>query len=78
MVEIQNNTSGLAAFKKRFFGWFNMFKIVKYLNYVHLNIYNKIPVDKSANELLEENGADLISEDPVELLHYYRKLEKET
>jgi len=78
MVEIQNNTSGLAAFKKRFFGWFNMFKIVKYLNYVHQNIFNKIPVAKSANELLEENGADLISEDPVELLLYYRKLEKET
>ncbi len=28
--EVKNNTSGFISFKKRFFGWFNMFKIVKY------------------------------------------------
>ena len=41
ITEIKNNTSGFHSFKKRFFGWFNMFRIVKYLNYVHSGIYEK-------------------------------------
>jgi hypothetical protein len=35
--EIRKNTSGLESFRKRFFIWFNMFRIVKYLNAVHIS-----------------------------------------
>jgi len=41
MAEIKNNTSGIQSFKKRFYGWFNMFKVVKYLNFAHLNFFEK-------------------------------------
>lgn len=33
--EIRSNASGRSSFRKRFFLYFNAFKIVKYLNYVH-------------------------------------------
>jgi hypothetical protein len=78
IVEIKNNTSGLQSFKKRFFGWFNMFRIVKYLNHVHKEFFEKRPVDVSASELLENNGIVFESKEPVDLLLYYRAMEKST
>jgi glycosyltransferase involved in cell wall biosynthesis len=76
MNEVRNNTSGLQSFKKRFFAWFNMFKIVKYLNYVHQEYFEKKPVEVSASELLGLIGGSIISDDPVVLLRYFRSLEK--
>ena len=76
MTEIKNNTSGILSFKKRFFGWFNMFRIVKYLNFVHSDFFEKKPVDVSASELLEIRGIILNSKEPVDLLLYYREMEK--
>jgi glycosyltransferase involved in cell wall biosynthesis len=74
--EIRENTSGIDSFKKRFFGWFNMFRVVKYLNYVHQDFYEKKPVDISALELLEIAGVSPDSKEPHDLLLYYRSLEK--
>jgi len=76
MVEIKDNTSGFPSFEKRFFGWFNMFRIVKYLNYVHQNYFEKKAVDISAFELLEESGTDIKSKNPSDLLLFYRAMEK--
>lgn len=74
--EIRDNTSGIESFKKRFFGWFNMFMVVKYLNYVHMNFFEKKPVDISAVELLEFIGISPDSKEPHALLLFYRSLEK--
>lgn len=76
MIEIKGNTSTLTAFRKRFFAWFNMFRIVKYLNFVHPEIFEKKPVDISAIELLENIGVRLVSKDPPQLLRYFRQMEK--
>jgi hypothetical protein len=76
MMEIKNNTSGILSFKKRFFGWFNMFRIVKYLNFIHTGYFDKKPVDLAASELLKERGMIPESSEPLDLLQYYRKLEK--
>jgi len=76
MVEIKDNTSGLLPFKKRFFVWFNMFKIVKYLNYTHPGIFEKQPVDVSAIALMEEKRITFHSKEPADLLYYYRAMEK--
>jgi hypothetical protein len=75
MMEIKNNTLGFQSFKKRFFGWFNMFRIVKYLNHVHSGIYDKKSVLIAASELLKDRGIHLKSGDPVAVLNYYRTLE---
>ena len=77
MTEIKNNTSGIISFKKRFFGWFNMFKIVKYLNYIHSDFFRKKPVDISALELLEARGISFDSKEIIDLLLFYRSMEKD-
>jgi hypothetical protein len=76
MIEIKSNTSGLLSFRKRFFGWFNMFRIVKYLNFVHIDFYQKKPVDIAATELLEARGIESELKETKDLLLYYRSLEK--
>jgi len=73
--EIKRNTSGIQSFRKRFFGWFNMFRIVKYLNSVHISLMAKKPVTECAHELLIAAGKDFKSKDSSELLGYYRSLE---
>ena len=73
--EIKSNTSGIQSFRKRFFGWFNMFKIVKYLNSVHSNLFEKKSVGECASELLKAIGIDFKSDDPAKLLEFYRLLE---
>ena len=75
--EIRENTSGLASFRKRFFGWFNMFRIVKYLNLVHQEYLEKKPVTICAAELLDETGVTIKENKPVELLKLYRSMEND-
>jgi hypothetical protein len=75
--EIKSNTSGIKSFRKRFFGWFNMFKIVKYLNSTHGTFFAKKPVDECALELLKATGKDFKPDDPAKLLEFYRLLELE-
>ena len=76
IAEIKNNTSTHDSFMKRFFGWFNMFRIVKYMNHVHAGIFNKKTVADSAYDLLTISGLQFSSEDAYKLLLYYRSLGK--
>lgn len=50
--EINQNSSSEKSFVQRFFRWFDAFKIIKYLNHVHLT-QNRIPTIKAAAEFLE-------------------------
>lgn len=75
--EIKMNTSGLPSFTKRFYNWFNMFKVVKYLNYVHNSILNKKEANAAAAELLRYIGESDIPDETNELLYHYREMEKD-
>lgn len=77
LKEIKDNTSGSDSFKKRFFGWFNMFRIVKYLNFAHTSFLEKKPVEYSASELLRYRGLTVERNDPESLLNLYRELERQ-
>ena len=74
--EIQRNTSSGEAFMKRFFIWFNMFRIVKYLNNVHATSYSKISVEEAACAMLVLSGIKNLSKDIYKLLMYYRLMER--
>jgi hypothetical protein len=76
--EISRNTSGEESFRKRFFEWFNMFRIVKYLNHAHMELYEKRSIEESASELLKITGKELLTKDPLGILIYYRTLERDT
>jgi glycosyltransferase involved in cell wall biosynthesis len=77
-AEIKKNTASPQMFTKRFFTWFNAFKIVKYLNAVHLNQYGKVPVNEAAARLLMMSGCSVLPESTAELLDIYRKIDRET
>jgi hypothetical protein len=53
-----------------------MFRIVKYLNFAHSGFLEKRPVDIAASELIEARGIIVESKDPLDLLLYFRSLEK--
>jgi hypothetical protein len=77
-AEIKNNTSGYLSFRKRFFEWFNMFKVVKYLNFSHKSFFEKVPVFFAAEEFLRYRETDPAIAKKVGLLEFYRSLERNT
>lgn len=76
ITEIRNNTSSFDSFRKRFFAWFNMFRIVKFLNSVHQGYYEKKNVTRCAAGLLEYIGWKTECKTPTDLLLFYRSLDK--
>ena len=76
LTELNGNTSNLDAFGKRFYNWFNMFKIVKYLNFSHINYFEKKEIVQEAKGFLRVINNTELTDDPKELLLIYRSLEK--
>jgi Glycosyltransferases, probably involved in cell wall biogenesis len=54
LMIVKDNTSSLPAFRKRFFHYFNAFKILKYLNYVHPHYFELKEVREEYENLLQE------------------------
>ena len=52
LEEINNNSSTQQTFLKRFFRWFDAFKVIKYLNFANRTFYNYMPVREAVIELL--------------------------
>jgi hypothetical protein len=76
VTEIKENTSGPESFNKRFFSWFNMFRIVRYLNHVSSEMFDKQPVGEAAVILLRDIGGKAGNSNLKELLEHYRSMER--
>jgi hypothetical protein len=76
LKEIRSNTSTDVSFRKRFFEWFNMFKVIKFLNFIHQETLARMPVNIAAKQLLVKTGMNLNIESTKDLLMFYRSLEK--
>ena len=76
IAEIKGNTSCIDSFRKRFFVWFNMFRIIKYLNHVSSGAFDKQAVTDQAPRLLEIIGKKTDYRTPMELLECYRTMER--
>ncbi|MFC2120196.1 glycosyltransferase family 2 protein [Bacteroidota bacterium] len=73
---IKADCKTVSSFEKRFFQWFDSFKVIKYLNFAHDNYYSKTPVCLAAIEFLEHVGVEKpIKADALYLLKIFRKLE---
>ncbi len=74
---IRKNSNRNKTFLKRFFGVFNAFRVVKYLNYSHEHFYARKDVFDAALSLLEQSGQNIDDIlDEKELLIKYRELER--
>ena len=77
IAEINNNVSTCESFMNRFFQKFNAFFVVKYMNFVHMDYFKKIPVSLAANDLLTKMGIVRSNlTDAFSLLEVYRKLDR--
>ena len=55
LLEIRSNASRFESFEKRFFGYFNAFKILKFLNFVHPKFYTFQDLEEAAQALANES-----------------------
>ncbi len=77
--EVNLNTSNPDSFKKRFFSWFNMFKMVKYLNWIHSEgSLVKTPVLDASVRMLEMTGFNIGDKNERDILTKYRSIERES
>lgn len=67
IIEIQNNTSTINQFRKRFYAWFNGFLVFRYLNTSSQSKFPKVPVVEAVSHFLGEKA------DVFELLKKMRK-----
>jgi glycosyltransferase involved in cell wall biosynthesis len=80
LEEIRSNSASPAAFRKRFWRWFNMFRILKFIHFARERGYPDIPVGEAASELLrmidpENRGIPAVGSDLKKLLLIYRMLD---
>jgi glycosyltransferase involved in cell wall biosynthesis len=76
IASIKNNTAGLPSFTNRFFLWFDVFRVIKFLNCSHNSDYKKGAVVKEAKKLLVEIDIDMQTTNSQELLRIFRELDK--
>ncbi len=74
--EVRANSSRLENFTKRFYLWFNAFRVLKFLNFAHEGWFEKQPVVDEAVRLLAQFGYSKVSKDVAVVLEEYRKLDR--
>ncbi len=77
--KIKANSPNIRVFRKRFFDWFNAFRVIKFLNYAHENFFPKDKVKEAAQKLLRHYHPEKnVSENEKELLLLYRETQRKT
>ncbi len=70
LVKIRKESPNVEDFKKKFFNWFNAFRVIKFLNFAHENRIDKLDVKSESIKLLNvrypkikdiHNNKDLLS-----------------
>jgi len=75
--EIRSNTGSRKSFEKRFFQYFDMLEILKYLHFARENGFPDSPVAFESPKLLKAvYGLDLYGEKEDVLLEYFRKIDR--
>ena len=79
LQEIRQNSKGLKSFRKRFFNWFNAFRVFKFLNFAHEGCYEKMPVNDAALNLLIAIDSNVEGLDGnKEILLIFREMQRNT
>ncbi|MCK5136480.1 MAG: hypothetical protein KAR19_11880 [Bacteroidales bacterium] len=81
LMEIRKNSASFEAFQKRFWRWFNMFRIMKFLHHAREKGYPDIPVGAASLKLLSQINPEGVEIPPdgsdlKELLEIFRKLDR--
>lgn len=78
VMEINANCSSPETFSKRFYRWFDAFRVVKYLNYASRDFYPQVAIEEAARLFLSitENEKQAEKHTNLELLQTFRKIER--
>lgn len=77
LKEINQNSSSIKTFTKRFYNWFDAFRVLKFLNFTHERYFNKQELLNEAQKLLLLLTSEvLINADYKKLLIRFREIEK--
>ena len=81
LSEIRQHSATFPAFQKRFWRWFTMFRMMKFLHYARENGYPDVPVGEASLELLTQINPDGVeipanSRDLGNLLGKFRRIEQ--
>jgi len=76
LKEIQGQSTNLQSFRKRFFQWFDGFRVLKYVHFARDNYYPNISTSSAVDWLFEKYGADSPTELKEKLIKL-RSLDKE-
>jgi hypothetical protein len=64
LAEIRSNTASQASFEKRFFKWFNAFRLMKYVHFARDHYYPDVEIIEAVDHLFAElgleSGGDLV------------------
>jgi len=79
ILEINANSASVKAFIKRFYSWFDAFRIIKFLNYCSQNYTPQIAVRDAVNVYLNTTGITLPHKEAseLEMLFLLRKIERQ-
>lgn len=75
LENMRNNSASIYTFIKRFFAWFDAFRVVKFLNYCVDNYYHAKPVTLEAKLLLTKKNIDFDEGTSRKLLQIYRRIQ---
>ncbi|MFC2115276.1 glycosyltransferase [Bacteroidota bacterium] len=79
LSEIKENSAREKTFYTRFFRWFNMFRTLKYFNFVHREFYHRLPVQNAAADFLIESGTGINGDiEAGDLLLHLRIIQRES
>jgi hypothetical protein len=74
---LNKNTAEEKNFEKRFFHWFDGFKVIKYMNFAHENYFKKQAIDEAIIALIKSAKIpDYTYINTKETLYFFRNLEK--
>ncbi len=75
---VNNNCASAQSFMHRFYSWFNTFKVIKFLNLMHVNYYQRINVFNAVKLWAQQTGNKKITGQNVgELLQSYKLIDNE-
>jgi len=75
--EIRRQTTTQQAFEKRFFGWFNAFKILKYVHFARDNHYPNVTLTEALLWLDSKTENRIFSENPETQLANLRNMDRQ-
>lgn len=72
LIDIRKNSTDLASFLKRFFVWFNAFRVLKAVHYLRDHQYSNKPILNEAIEMAKSNNFYSNETDLISMLKLYR------